>query len=319
MQERVQKYYEEKARSEAKAAAAAAEAHAAALHRQSIYTNMQHKTRGQHTSTVSNKNLKTPWGRRSTPNFHSGGMLSSTSVLRASFGNEQPLSDRKLKRLPSDSPAVVKVAAKALADATKAERALLKHRSESVVLENSSQNDIEGVSVRVVKVNSSGSFPSFESAHQRSDEAKEGTRQEPDTELNARTKQKAPLPSAAYEKKDKRDKNKSVCFDISKSRMENKTLSFRQEDKSQDTQTSESAYQKAKRESNRYRTGVATHFSERIHKLNGEVPKICPCDNIRNPLDPYYTLHCARNCPLYRNPSQYQIALQFAIHTMGLD
>ena len=53
--------------------------------------------------------------------------------------------------------------------------------------------------------------------------------------------------------------------------------------------------------------------------LNGQLPRLCPCDNERSPLDPYYTMFCARNCPLYRNPAQYQVALRHAIHMMGLD
>ena len=80
-----------------------------------------------------------------------------------------------------------------------------------------------------------------------------------------------------------------------------------------------SAREKATKASNKYRTNVLTQLADRLEELQGEIPRICPCDNDRSPLDPCYTDYCARNCPLYRNPLQYKVALRHAVHMMGLD
>ena len=162
LQKRVQHYYEQRAHAEAIKAVEAAEAHVSAAHRHNYYTSVQHRLRKRPTTAPSSSGTqRQPWGRRSV-------QLPPTSattpdvVLRASFTSGSAASDvggtRGTRKVTSDSPVVVRAAAKALADANRAGAALLKHRS---VRLSSSSSDAprretmeNQVSVKVVKATS---------------------------------------------------------------------------------------------------------------------------------------------------------------------
>ena len=279
LQERVQRYYTEKSQVEAAEAEEAAEAHAAALHRQQYYTSVQHKHFKRPTSAPGHGAQRQEWGRRSLQ-LAPKHLREEVAPLRASADETRTESSAGniLRRVPSGRPVVAKAAAKALADANRAEAALLKHRSVSPAHKGGHRPH---VSVRVVKatpcLGTSATCPV-----------------EPACELTQSSRpaaKKAPLPPAARGENAARAKHAN----------------------------SMRASQRAKSESNRYRTDVMAKLSHQLEQLNGQLPKLCPCDNPRGPLDPYYTHYCARNCPLYRNPAQYQVALKHAVHMMGLD
>lgn len=160
LQKRVQQYYEQKSRAEAIEAAEAAEAHAAATHRHNYYTSVQHRLRKRPTTAPSGSDTqRQPWGRRSvqlppTSTTMTQDDAVDVSVLRASFTS----GTRGTRKATSDSPVVVRAAAKALADANRAGEALLRHRSARL---SSSSSDVprrekmeNQVSVKVVKATS---------------------------------------------------------------------------------------------------------------------------------------------------------------------
>lgn len=68
----------------------------------------------------------------------------------------------------------------------------------------------------------------------------------------------------------------------------------------------------------RFHEALQHQLADRVGVRGATLLPLCSCGNRCDPLNAAYPLHCANNCPLYRNPKAYAAALQQVLRVAGV-